>query len=84
MRTKIVYLILSALSLLLVACGGDDPDPGVTTRAAASEADENKKPAQETIIDDHLKAIERAKAVEADVLQHQHDKLKEIDEASGG
>jgi hypothetical protein len=59
-----------ALSVLLLAGCMDDPQPPPTER-------------QPTVLDDQLKAIDRAKAVEHDVLDEKARQDAEI-EAQGG
>ncbi len=66
-----IRLLMLAL-LGLAACGGGQP-PADAPKAAAAPAPEQRQP---TVFDDQLKAIDKAKGVEQQLLQEkaQHDR----------
>jgi hypothetical protein len=68
---------------LLLACSSHSPDTSSDNPAASAQ-----KPAAEartpTVIDDQLKALDKAKAAREAVEKAQVDRNKEIDDESGG
>ncbi|HET9031648.1 MAG TPA: hypothetical protein VFN25_01955 [Dokdonella sp.] len=81
MVRQILKFTASLLVLgLLAACSSpssDVPDKAADQPAAA----EVRKP---TVFDDQLKALDKAKAVEATLKKAEAERSKEIDEQSGG
>ena len=68
-------LIVIAIPLALTACAGGGSDDGAKTAAAA--------PVQKTVLDDQLKAIQKAKDVQKTVDQQAKDTDKAIDDSGG-
>jgi hypothetical protein len=75
MRKQMLFVIIG---LGLVACSGSKPPPQASTTPTAAPA-----PAQATFMDDQLRALEKAKAVEAKLQKAKDAQDKQIDEASG-
>ena len=71
-------VLLASLALALCACGGKtDPAPPKAESAAPAAAK------QKTVLDDQLKALEKAKAVEQQLQDEKEQHDKDI-EANGG
>ena len=77
-RTSLLALALLALT----ACTGDKP-PAAAAKPAAAPAPEQRQP---TVFDDQLKAIDKAKGVEQQLMQEKerHDKEIEAQEKGDG
>lgn len=69
---------------LLVSCSSHSSDADSRAMDATAEQPVAAKVRQPTILDDQLKALDKAKAVEQTLQKGQADRDKEIDEQSGG
>lgn len=70
-------------AMLLVACSSSAPDaaPAAQTPTDQAPPAELRQP---TVIDEQLKALDKAKAVEQELQKAQAERDKEIDAQSGG
>jgi hypothetical protein len=73
MRAATISLLATAA--LCVSCS--------ESKAPPSTAAQTPAPAQQTVIDDQLKALEKAKAVQGTVDQQKKDTDKKIEDAGG-
>jgi hypothetical protein len=74
MRAATIPLLAAAA--LCVSCSESNAPPQPT-------AAQTPPPAQQTVIDDQLKALEKAEAVQGTVDQQKKDTDKKIDDAGG-
>ena len=70
-------------AMFLVACSSSAPDaaPAAQTPTDPAPPAEGRQP---TVIDEQLKALDKAKAVEQELQKAQAERDKEIDAQSGG
>lgn len=73
---RIRAFTVSIAGLLLAACGSDSPPPPPPPPTPTA--------AQGTILDDQLRAIERAKSVEATIQKSKDDTDAALEAAEGG
>lgn len=66
------HVLLAFASLLLAACAGPDAPPPA-----------QPAPAQPTVFDDQLRAIDRAEKVEDDVLRQQQEQDAAMEQQGG-
>ena len=73
-------LIVLVACSLLAACAGDAPPPATPSDPVAAEP----APARAaTVLDDHMKALEDAKAVQATLDKAAAERGKALDDAGG-
>ena len=73
---RIALLLVAAVAALTACQDKDDPPPDPVAAAPA--------PAQPTILDDQLKVMDKARAVEQDVIDSQKKTAEAMKEAEGG
>jgi len=70
------YVVVSFLFVLMIGCSDNNDN--------RAQKQGNEEQTRKTVIDPQLEALERAKAVEQDVLDAAEKQRKEIDEQSDG
>lgn len=73
---RIAMLSILVLAALSVSCSRSEPPPAPAAQPKQAER-------QKTVIDEQLKAIDKAKAVQGTVDQQKKDMDKKLDDAGG-
>ncbi|MBX3697329.1 MAG: hypothetical protein R3F08_00960 [Dokdonella sp.] len=68
---------------LLAACSSSAPDADGARSEPSADAAEQPAKRPPTVLDDQLKALDKAKSVEATLKQEQADRDKAIEDAGG-